>query len=134
MDQVAEIPVFKVLGMGGSFRKQSWNTKQLKASQAIVPAGMQLDILEWGDVPVSFTAGKVICIRLQVACHRCTAVTRLQTEYLQAAAQIKILAGRFQFWPALANIAFAGESQLYICDMVPATVCRSPCQRCLEDL
>ena len=35
----------------------------------------------------------------------------------------------FQFEPAPANTAFAGESQLYICDMLPATGCRSPCPR-----
>ena len=49
------------------------------------------------------TAGKVICHRLQMACHRCTAVTCLQTGYLQTPAQIEILAGKFQFGPAPAN-------------------------------
>ena len=76
------------------------------------------------------TAGKVIRNRLQVACHRCTAVIRLQMRCLQAPAQIEILAGgRFPFGLAPANILFASKLQLYICDMPPAPGCRSLCPR-----
>ena len=42
----------KVLGMSGSLRKASFNTMALHAAQALVPAGMTLETVGLGDLPL----------------------------------------------------------------------------------
>jgi chromate reductase, NAD(P)H dehydrogenase (quinone) len=42
----------KVLGMSGSLRKGSFNTMALRAAQGLVPAGMTIDTVGLGDLPL----------------------------------------------------------------------------------
>ncbi|MBL0420077.1 NAD(P)H-dependent oxidoreductase [Ramlibacter sp. AW1] len=42
----------KILGISGSLREKSVNTRALRAAGAVMPAGMQLEIADYGDVPL----------------------------------------------------------------------------------
>lgn len=44
--------VVKVLGMSGSLRKASFNTMALHAAQELAPAGMTIEIVGIGDLPL----------------------------------------------------------------------------------
>jgi chromate reductase len=41
----------RVLGISGSLRAQSFNTSALRLAGSLMPAGMELDVLDWRDVP-----------------------------------------------------------------------------------
>ena len=42
----------KIVAISGSLRKDSYNTALLRAFQAIAPAGMEIEIVEIGDLPL----------------------------------------------------------------------------------
>lgn len=41
----------KILGISGSLRVESWNTRLLQASAGVMPAGVEMTIREIGDLP-----------------------------------------------------------------------------------
>ena len=51
MDQSAK-GIVRILGIAGSLRRGSYNRAALRAAQALVPAGAELDIFELDGIPV----------------------------------------------------------------------------------
>ena len=43
---------FKIIAISGSLRKKSFNTAALRAAQELAPAGVTIDIVEIGDLPL----------------------------------------------------------------------------------
>ena len=43
---------FKIIAMSGSLRKKSFNTASLRAAQEVAPAGVSIEIVEIGDLPL----------------------------------------------------------------------------------
>ena len=44
--------MLKIAGVCGSLRAASYNRMLLRLAESLMPASMQLDVLEWRDVPV----------------------------------------------------------------------------------